>query len=122
MIQYGGFVPYLYYDDAAQAIDWYTRVFGFEEIARWSGSDGRVRNAEMRAGTAELWLDGGGRKHLASAPEIWIGVWVDDVHAVHERVTGQGVPCDPPVDRDFGIRMLNVSDGMGHSWGFMSRF
>ena len=54
MIQYGGFVPYLYYDDAAQAIDWYTRVFGFEEIARWSGSDGRVRNAEMRAGTVNL--------------------------------------------------------------------
>ena len=34
--QFKGVVPYLFYDDAAAAIDWYTKVFGFEERGRWA--------------------------------------------------------------------------------------
>lgn len=49
--RYKGIVPYLFYDDAEAAIEWYTRVFDFEEIGRWKDDDGRVQNAEMRVGT-----------------------------------------------------------------------
>jgi uncharacterized glyoxalase superfamily protein PhnB len=116
-----GIVPYLFYDDAAAALAWYARVFGFEEIGRWAGADGVIHNAEMRVGDTELWLDGGGRRTSDDQRPIWIGVWVDDVDLVYERVQLEGVQCEPPVEREFGVRMVNVPDGMGHLWGFMHR-
>ncbi len=124
MAAYDGFVPYLFYDDAQAALDWYTRVFGFEEVGRWLGADGRVQNAEMRVGNTELWLDGGGKLLIRTDGEsktIWIGVWVDDVEAVFRAVTAAGAEADPPVIRDFGVEMLNVDDPFGYSWGFMRR-
>ena len=116
-----GIVPYLFYDDAAAALDWYARVFGFEEIGRWATPEGRIHNADMRVGNTELWLDGSGVYQVTDSRPAWVGVWVDDVDAMHERVQAAGVACDPPVDREFGVRMLTVDDGMGHLWGFMKR-
>ena len=120
-IAMSGVVPYLFYDDAEAAMDWYARVFGFEEIGRWRGDDGKVHNAEMRIGSTELWLDGSGARKEADARPHWIGVWVDDVDAMFERVKDAGIACEPPVDREFGVRMLSVEDGMGHLWGFIRR-
>ena len=119
--EYKGIVPYLFYDDAEAAMDWYGRVFGFEEISRFANDDGQIQNAEMRAGSSEIWLDGSGRRKDKDERPMWIGMWVDDVDAIYTRVTEAGVVCDPPVDRDFGVRMLNVPDGMGYLWGFIRR-
>jgi uncharacterized glyoxalase superfamily protein PhnB len=83
--------------------------------------DGKVMNAEMRAGDGEFWLDGGGKPATASQRPIWIGIWVDDVDAVFRQVQAAGLGVDPPVDREIGVRMLNVRDPMGYEWGFMKR-
>ena len=43
----------------------------------------------MRVGGTELWLDGGGRKHLEHVGHehpVWTGIWVDDVDAMFERM------------------------------------
>jgi uncharacterized glyoxalase superfamily protein PhnB len=119
--QYQGIVPYLFYDDAEAAIDWYARVFGFEEIGRWMNKSGKVQNAEMRAGNTELWLDGSGRRQDTDERPTWIGIWVDDADAIYRKVQDAGIECEAPVDRDFGVRMLNVEDGMGYLWGFIRR-
>ncbi len=118
---YQGIVPYLFYDDAAEALEWYQRVFGFEEIGRWHNDTGTLQNAEMRVGTTELWIDGSGRRQDTDERPHWIGIWVDDVDAVYDRVTAAGVDCEPPVNREFGVRMLTVADGMGYLWGFIKR-
>lgn len=118
---YKGVVPYLFYDDAVAAMQWYTRVFGFEEIGRWANDAGKVQNAEMRVGTTELWLDGSGRRQDNDERPMWVGIWVDDVDSVYRRVQEAGIECDAPVDREFGVRMLNVPDGMGYLWGFICR-
>ncbi len=119
--QYKGIVPYLFFDDAEAAMAWYSRVFGFEEIGRWANDDGKVQNAEMRVGSTEIWLDGGGARHYEDDRPTWIGIWVDDVDAIYEQVRSAGVACEAPVDREFGVRMLTVADGMGHLWGFIRR-
>ena len=119
--RYKGIVPYLFYDDAEAAIQWYTRVFGFEEIGRWEGDNGQIQNAEMRVGSTELWIDGGGRRKDTDERPTWIGIWVDDVDAVYDKVRESGVECEVPIDREFGVRMLTVPDGMGYLWGFMRR-
>lgn len=119
--QYQGIVPYLYYDDAEAAMAWYARVFGFEETGRWTDDAGKVQNAEMRVGNTELWLDGSGRRKDSDQRPTWIGIWVADVDTVYQQVQAAGVECEPPVDRDFGVRMLTVADGMGYLWGFIRR-
>ena len=123
MSDYQGIVPYLFYDDVAGALDWYARVFGFEEIGRWTNDEGQIHNAEMRVGTTELWLDGSGKLKLDAGEErpTWVGIWVDDVDAIYERVKAAGVEADPPVDREFGVRMLTVPDPEGYLWGFIKR-
>jgi len=119
--EYSGIVPYLFYDDVEAALGWYTRVFGFEEIGRWTNDEGQIHNAEMRVGSTELWLDGSGRRLDQEERPHWIGVWVDDVDVIYQRIREAGVECEPPVTREFGVRMLNVPDGMGHLWGFIRR-
>jgi uncharacterized glyoxalase superfamily protein PhnB len=42
--RYAGIVPYLFFDDAEAAMSWYSSVFGFKEIGRWTDDDGRVQN------------------------------------------------------------------------------
>ena len=123
-IEYKGLVPYLFYDDAGEAIEWYGRVFGYTEIGRWPDESGAIRNAEMRVGNTEIWLDGGGKRSFGEdgdARPTWIGVWVEDVDQVFQMVTGAGVEVDPPVTRDFGVRMLTVEDPFGYQWVFMRR-
>jgi uncharacterized glyoxalase superfamily protein PhnB len=119
----GALVPYLFYDDIETALDWYARVFGFVELGRWA-RDGKVHNAEMRVGTAELWLDGGGRRWFdkdGKPASQWIGVWVDDPDAMCARVKDAGVAVDPPQDQSYGVRTLSVKDPEGYTWGFMRR-
>ena len=89
-----------------------------------AGSDGRILNAEMQVGDTELWLDAGPPRFFdadGKPARPWIGVWVDDVDAMHRRVTDAGVEADAPEDKPYGVRMLNVTDPEGNSWGFMRR-
>ena len=88
-VKFKGMVPYLYYEDAGAALDWLSRVFGFDERSRYIDKDGIVRQAEMLVGDQELWFSGHGPGFWESKggrPDTWIGVWVDDVDAMYERV------------------------------------
>ncbi|HEX5480172.1 MAG TPA: VOC family protein [Dehalococcoidia bacterium] len=122
--QQAGFVPYLHYDDVPPVLEWLARVFGFVELKRWPDESGVVRNAEMRFGDTEVWLDGspGWWETRGGKPDGWIGVWVDDVDAMYARVKGAGVePDGPPEDKPYGVRVFSVRDPGGYSWGFMRR-
>ena len=81
--------------------------------------EGGIQNAEMRVGNTEIWLDGSGRRRDGDDRPSWIGVWVDDVDRMYEQVCKAGIDCEAPVNREFGVRMLNVEDGMGRQWGFI---
>jgi uncharacterized glyoxalase superfamily protein PhnB len=120
---FSGVTPYLHYADLPAMIEWLTRVFGFVEKGRWQDETGATTNAEILAGTCEIWLDGTpdwwarrGRR-----PEEWIGVWVDDVAAMHERVVRRGIDAKPPEHKFYGVRILQVTDPEGYTWGFMQR-
>ena len=65
-------VPMVAYEDAAAAIDWLTRAFGFEEAPgeRYTEEDGRVTHAELRVGAGRLDLhrEPDARLRLAEEP------------------------------------------------------
>lgn len=69
--QYGGIVPYLFYDDVEHALDWYSDMFGFQEIGRWTDDQGKVHNAEMKVGNSEIWLGGPGRLKKDDDRPLW---------------------------------------------------
>jgi uncharacterized glyoxalase superfamily protein PhnB len=123
-INFNGLLPYLNYEVVGPAMDWLSETFGFVERARYVDADGVVQQAEMRVGDMELWIGGRPKGYWAEhggKPDIWIGVWVDDVDAQYERVRAAGVECEEPVDRDYDVRSFNVFDPEGIHWGFLKR-
>jgi uncharacterized glyoxalase superfamily protein PhnB len=62
-----------------------------------------------------------GGKAKVGAPEEWIGVWVNDVDAMFERAKAADIVADPPENKFYGVRVLQVKDPEGYTWGFMQR-
>src|SRR5947208_3154654 len=49
--------PQLTLDNAAQAIDWYKKALGAEEVSRAAGPDGKIMHAEVRIGDSRIMLN-----------------------------------------------------------------
>jgi uncharacterized glyoxalase superfamily protein PhnB/uncharacterized protein YndB with AHSA1/START domain len=112
-----GITPYLYYEDGAAALDWLARVFGFGRTQRRTGADGRVDEAEIEVGPARVMISGRA-PGPQNGPGALLVVDVDDVDALHARITAAGVACDAPRDEVYGPRTCNVTDPWGYHWYF----
>src|ERR1700730_5471767 len=81
-------------DSAAQAIDWYKKALGAEEVSRAVGPDGKIMHADLRIGNSHIMLNdvmGGskGPKALGDAPfSLWI--YVEDCDALFNRAVAAG--------------------------------
>ena len=65
---YSSITPYLIITGAAEAIDFYKRVFGATEVMRFGGPDGKVGHAELRIGNSTITATAAGvtgETHLA---------------------------------------------------------
>lgn len=118
-----GITPYLIYDDAAQAGDWLTHNFGFEEISRYHGDDGAITNIELRVGSNEIWLDNypGYWSKAGKKPDQWLGIWVTDASQYRELLANLGVQVGAMRERDHGVQEFSVKDPQGYTWGFLQR-
>ena len=91
--------PSLTLDNAAQAIDWYKKALGAEEIARSVGPDGKIMHAEIRIGDSLIMLmdammGGKGPKALGGSPaSLWL--YVDDCDALFDRAVAAGGKVTP---------------------------
>lgn len=125
-VRFHGMVPYLYYADAGEAVDWLVRVFGFSERVRYVDSAGVVFQATLLAGDAEIQLAGVGADYWeCKGTDGPVGqlniVYVDDVDAQHARVQGAlgtDVEVSTPQDQPYGARIFTVQDVGGNSWTF----
>src|SRR5438552_10357134 len=91
--------PQLTLDNAAQAIDWYKKGLGAEEVARAVGPDGKIMHAEIRIGDSLIMLNdamrgGKGPKALGGSPAS-LGVYVDDCDALFNRAVAAGGKVTP---------------------------
>src|SRR5260370_24206640 len=70
--------PQLTLDNAAQAIEWYKKALGAEEVSRATGPDGKIMHAEVRIGDSRIMLNdamGGGKGPKAyggSPAALWV--------------------------------------------------
>ena len=53
---YNSVTPYLIVKNAAQAIDYYKKVFGATETVRMPGPDGKIGHAELKIGNSHIML------------------------------------------------------------------
>jgi len=61
------------------------------------------------------------RQKRGRQPEEWIGVWVNDVDAMHTRVVAAGLSPKASESKFYGVREFQVTDPEGYTWGFMQR-
>lgn len=117
--------PHLIVDNAAQAIDWYKRGLGAEEISRHVGPDGKIMHAEVRIGDSRIMLNdpmmgAKSAKALGGSPvSLWI--YVEDADAVFNRAVQAGgqVPSGPMgamADQFWGDRCGTLNDPYGLTW------
>ena len=115
--------PYLIVNGAAEALDFYRRAFGAEELMRFGAPGGKIGHAEIKIGDSPIMLadehpDMGFRspQSLGGTP-VSIMLYVEDVDASFGRATAAGGKELRPVkDQFYGDRAGTLADPFGHVW------
>ena len=127
----------VYYDDAAAAIDWLCRAFGFEVRVKIEGEGGSIEHSELTYGEGLIMVGQAGLAHKPSfrkSPSSTGGantqnmmVFVDDAdaHCEHARTNGATIVKEPTTT-DYGEewwtdRGYECEDLAGHHWWFYQR-
>jgi len=118
---YHTITPQLTLDSAAQAIDWYKKALGAEEVNRSVGPDGKIMHAELRIGDSPIMLNdaimgGKGPKAYGGSPaSLWL--YVDDCDALFNRAVGAGAEVRMALsDQFWGDRFGSIGDPYGYTW------
>jgi uncharacterized glyoxalase superfamily protein PhnB len=116
-------VPHLSVSPAADAIEFYKRAFGFEELQRMNMM-GKVGHAEMRLGNAVFFLADEFPQSGIKSPATLGGTTVNlhlespDVDKAYDRAIKAGaIAVMPPADMFWGDRYGTLRDPFGHMWG-----
>ena len=120
---YHTLTPYLIIKNASEAIDFYKKAFGAEELFRMPGPDGKtVLHAELRIGDSPLMMSEA-CENMAFSPEklggtpVTVHMYVQDANATFERAVKAGATAKmPPQDMFWGDRFGKLTDPYGHEW------
>jgi uncharacterized glyoxalase superfamily protein PhnB len=115
--------PHLVVDGAADAIQFYKKAFGAQEVMRMPGPDGKLGHAMLRIGDSMLMLadeypqwESFGPLALKGSP-VTLHLSVPDVDAAFARALEAGATVRMPLaDMFWGDRYGIVQDPFGHRW------
>ena len=121
-------IPHLVCDSCADALKFYQKAFGAEDVQAMPGPDGRIMHASMRIGKSQVFLADdfpeycGGQaqspKALKGTP-VTIHQYVENCDAAVKRAEEAGATVlMPPMDMFWGDRYGVVTDPFGHKWSF----
>jgi PhnB protein len=122
--------PMLTMDDSSQAIAWYVKALGAEEISRIAGPDGKIVHAEVRIGNSHIMMHDA--MMSAKAPRamggspISLWIYVEDADSLYRRATSAGArvaegPMGQLMDQFWGDRCGTIIDPEGYSWTIATR-
>jgi uncharacterized glyoxalase superfamily protein PhnB len=120
-------IPCLRYRDAAAAIDWLCRAFGFERHLVVPGEGGTIAHAELSFGNGMIMLGSVKESEfdrLMKQPDELGGaetqtayVVVSDADTVYARAKAAGAKIVVDIkDEDYGGRGFSCRDLEGHLW------
>lgn len=116
--------PHLVVRNAAQAIAFYKKAFGAEEVMRMPGPDGQsVMHAELKIGDSCVMICDEAPDWGALSPQslngspVTIHLYVPDADAVYQRAVSAGARATMPLsDMFWGDRYGKLVDPYGHHW------
>lgn len=120
-------IPALRYREAAPAIDWLCKAFGFERRMVVPAEGGRIAHAELTLGNGMIMLGDAETDYgsLVAAPNgakpatqgIYVVVAEIDRHYAMAREAGAEIVL-PIKTQDYGGRDYTARDPEGHVWTF----
>jgi len=115
--------PSLVVRNAAEAIDFYKKALGAEEIMRMPDPSGRISHAELKIGDSIIFLSDEFPNMPTTSPQTLGGctggfyLYVPDVDKSFQRAVDAGGKATMPVsDMFWGDRFGQFTDPFGHTW------
>lgn len=115
--------PYLAVEDAARAIEYYTRAFGAKEAVRMDAPGGKIGHAELEIGDSRIMLSDPFPQASTKPPKELGGtsgsvfLYVEDVDATVKQAVDAGASVTMEVaDQFWGDRFGTITDPFGHIW------
>ena len=115
--------PYLAVDDAAEAIEYYTKAFDAKERVRMETPDGKIGHAELEIGDSLVMLSDPFPQSSTRPPKelggtsVSVFLYVEDVDAFVKQAVDAGATVTMEVaDQFWGDRFGSVMDPFGHLW------
>lgn len=120
---YQTLTAYLIVKNAAQAIEFYKKVFDAVEMMRMENPDKKIGHAELSIGNVKFMLADECPEMNAHAPDKYKGspigmhLYVKDVDSTAEQAVKHGAKLVRKVENQFyGDRSGTLEDPFGHTW------
>jgi PhnB protein len=120
--------PQLVVKGVADAVDWYTKALGANELLRNLAQDGKsIMHSELLLGDSRFFVVDEFPGSMASpaslgGTSITLHLYVQDVDALFGRAVAAGATVLMPVaDQFWGDRYGILKDPFGHRWSIASR-
>ena len=120
---YHSVTPYLIVSGASDAIAFYKKALGAQEVMRLADPGGKVHHAEIKIGDSRIMLADEHPEIQALSPKtvggspVSIHLYVEDVDAAVERAVAAGAKLVRPVaDQFYGDRVGGIEDPFGYRW------
>ncbi len=117
--------PHMVVRGASEAIEFYKKAFGAEEIMRMPGPNGMgVMHSEIKIGNSMLMLvdempmmDRWVSPAKLNGTTVALAIHTDDTDALFKRAVDAGATVTmQPMDAFWGDRYAKVADPFGHEW------
>ena len=120
--------PHVIVKNCSEAIEFYKKAFGAEEVMRMPGPGGTVMYAELQIGNSRLMLNdefpefgSHGAATIGGTPVV-LHLYVDDCDAWFERAKQAGATEIMPIEDQFwGSRYGKVKDPYGNEWAISTQ-
>ena len=117
--------PALVVRNAVQAIDFYKKALGAQELSRLAGPDGKIAHAELKIGDSVFFLsEENPNMGSVKSPQtlggstISLNVYVSDVDKTfHQAISSGAKETMPVADQFWGDRYGSLTDPFGYVWG-----
>ncbi|MGZ4827589.1 MAG: VOC family protein [Terriglobales bacterium] len=122
--------PHLVIRGAAEAIEFYKKALGAQELSRMASPDGKIGHAELKIGDSIIFLadEFPGAPGCPKSPQTvgactsTLNLYVPDVDASFKKAIAAGAKETMPVaDMFWGDRYGAFTDPFGHTWGVATR-